>query len=107
MKKSAHLPIPVAGALRKVGSDISAARRRRRIGTTLMAERADLSRTTLRKIEQGDATVSMGHYATTLFVLGMEDRLKDLVDGTYDLVSRKLEDKRLPKRIHIPRQYRG
>ena len=42
------LPIPVRRALKKLGSDISVARRRRGISTALMAERAFTTRPTLR-----------------------------------------------------------
>lgn len=93
------LPIPVNRALRKLGSDIQAARRRRRIATKLMAERASISRTTLRKIEQGEPGVSLGNYATVLFILGMIDRVADLVDVKYDTLGLDLEEEYLPKRI--------
>lgn len=73
-----NLPIPVIKALRKLGQDINDARRRRRITIALMAERADLSRATIGKIEHGDPTTSMGGYASVLSVLGMEGRLSDL-----------------------------
>lgn len=70
---------------------------------TLMAERAGLSRTTIGKIERGDPATSMGGYAAVLFVLGMENRLSDLVDGAHDLIGRRLEDEKLPQRVRIPR----
>jgi len=69
------LPVPVNRALHKLGSDIRDARLRRRIPTALMAERAGISRMTLNKVEKGDPGVSMGTYATVLFVLGMTARL--------------------------------
>jgi transcriptional regulator with XRE-family HTH domain len=103
MTRRANLPIPVQKALRKLGQDISDARRRRRIPTALMAERADMARATLTKIEKGDATVSLGGYASVLFVLGMTDRLHDLVDANHDLVGRQLEEEALPKRIYTSR----
>lgn len=56
-----HLPIPAKRALDKLGADIRDARRRRRIPTALMAERAGISRMTLNKIENGDPGVSMGN----------------------------------------------
>jgi transcriptional regulator with XRE-family HTH domain len=99
-----HLPIPVVRALKKLGQDINHARRRRRITLQLIAERADLSRSTVGKIEKGDPTASMGSYGAVLFALGMEKRLSDLVDSVHDLVGRKLEDENLPQRIRIPRK---
>jgi phage gp37-like protein len=57
------LPLPVKSALAKLGDDIRSARIRRRISTTVMAERAFISRTTLLKVKHGDAGVSLGIYA--------------------------------------------
>ena len=96
-------PIPVRRTLRKLGQDIRDARLRRRIPTAIMAERASISRTTLNKVEKGDPGVSLGHYATVLFVLGMVERLGDLADVKTDTVGLELEDERLPKRIRRPR----
>ncbi len=106
MKIAIHLPIPVMRALRKIGQDINEARRRRRITIELMAERAGLSRSTIGKIEKGDPTTSMGGYASVLFVLKMEKRLSDLVDGAYDFIGRRLEDEKLPKRIRVSNKKR-
>jgi hypothetical protein len=72
-----------------------------------MAERAGLSRATIGKIVKGDPTASMGGYASVLFVLGMENRLSDLVDSAHDLVGRRLEDEKLPQRIRTPHQKNG
>lgn len=64
------LPLPVRSALRKLGADLRDARLRRRISTTIMAQRALVARMTLHKVERGDPTVAMGTYATVLFVRG-------------------------------------
>ena len=37
-----------------------------------------------------------------LFVLGMDKRLGDLVDGAHDFIGRRLEDEKLPKRVRRP-----
>lgn len=101
MKTSVHLPLPTLKALRKLGQDLSAARRRRRVTIKLMAERAGVSRATMGKIEKGDPTTSMGSYAAVLFVLGMTERLSDLVDAIHDLTGRQLDEERLPQRVRI------
>lgn len=103
MKKSHALPIPVVKALRKLGSDIKDARKRRRITIALMAERAGLSRTTVGSIEKGDPATSIGGYAAVLFVLGMVERLGDIVDAIQDMTGRQLEDERLPQRVRLPK----
>jgi DNA-binding XRE family transcriptional regulator len=95
------VPIPVKNALRKVGSDIRDARRRRRIPAAVMAERAYISRTTLVKLEKGDSGVAMGTYSTVLFVLGMIDKLRELASARSDETGLLLDAERLPKRIDV------
>jgi hypothetical protein len=99
------LPLPARTALRKLGSDLKGARLRRRLSTTVVAERAFLNRKTLRKIEMGDAGVSMGAYASILFVLGMTDRLADVADARFDRTGLTLEEERLPKRIRSTKKW--
>lgn len=96
------LPFPVQRALRKLGADASAARKRRRITMALMAERAMTSRQTIARVERGDPRVSMGIYATVLFVLGMTGRLADLLDATADPFVLDLDEERLPQRVRLP-----
>jgi hypothetical protein len=93
------LPIPVTRALRKLGHDIKDARRRRRLPMSIVTQRASISEPTLIRVERGDPKVAMGSYATVLFVLGMADRLADLVDLKNDPVGLQLEEENLPKRI--------
>jgi hypothetical protein len=99
MRTVPPLPLPVKRALAKLGDDIRSARLRRRIPTTIMAARVFVTRTTLRKVERGDPGVSLGTYATVLFVLGMISRLADLADVRSDDVGLQLDEERLPQRI--------
>lgn len=101
MSNSLNLTIPAKRALKKLGSDIRAARLRRRIPTALMSERAMISRPTLLKIENGDPTVSMGAYVSVLFVLGLTDELADLADLKTDTLGRILDAEQLPKRVRL------
>ena len=98
------LPIPVTRVLRKLGHDIRDARRRRRLPMAIVMQRASISEPTLIRIERGDAKVGIGSYATVLFVLGMADRLADLVDPKNDPVGLELEEENLPKRIRGARE---
>lgn len=100
------LPLPVRRLLKKVGADIADARRRRRISTLTMCQRAMISRPTLAKIENGNPDVSVGRYAAVLFVLGMTDRLGDVADPAHDQLGLDLESENLPKRIYAPRRRR-
>jgi transcriptional regulator with XRE-family HTH domain len=98
------LPLPVRRTLRKLGSDVAAARKRRRITMKLMAERAMTSRQTISRLEKGDAAVSVGIYATVLFVLGMGERLGDLLDARHDPFVLDLDEERLPQRARSRRE---
>ncbi len=102
MRSTPPLPLPVKRALAKLGQDIRSARLRRRISTITMAERAFITRVTLHKVEQGNPGVSLGIYATVLFVLGLTPRLADLADTRSDEVGLQLEEEHLPKRIRQP-----
>lgn len=107
MGRKTHLPIPVQTALKALGKDMSDARRRRRITMALMAERAGFSRITLAKIEKGDPGVSMGAYASALFVLGMADHLAQMVNAAHDVIGQELEEENLPQRIRMPQGTQG
>lgn len=96
------LPIPVKKGLRKLGKDIRTARIRRRLTMDLMARRALISRTTLSKIEKGDPSVSIGIYATVLFILGLISNLTNLVDSKGDELGLMLEEEALPQRVRSP-----
>ena len=98
-KSLRSLPIPVRNALRKVGRDMRDARLRRRLPTVVVANRSFIDRKTLGKVENGDPGVSIGAYASVLFVLGMTDRFAELADARFDRVGLALEEERLPKRI--------
>ncbi|MCP5432176.1 MAG: helix-turn-helix transcriptional regulator [Alphaproteobacteria bacterium] len=106
MKSSATdtLPRPARRALLKLGADIAVARRKRRISTVSMAERAFVSRNTLHKVERGDPTVSIGIYATVLAILGLADGLGQAADRTEDALGLDIDEDRLPKRIVSPRR---
>ena len=98
------LPIPVTRALRKQGHDIKDARRRRRLPMAIVTQRASISEPTLIRIERGDPKVAIASYAAVLFVMGMADRLADLVDPKNDPVGLQLEEENLPKRIRTRRK---
>ncbi|ABE57589.1 helix-turn-helix domain-containing protein [Chromohalobacter israelensis] len=92
-------PAAVRRALRKLGADIHDARRRRRLTMAVVAERAFTSRSTLQRIEAGDASVGIGIYASVLQALGLLDGLADIADIGNDSVGQALASAELPKRV--------
>lgn len=101
MKSQAPKTLPRAArrALVKLGADIAVARKKRRISTVSMAERAFISRATLYKVEKGDPTVSMGIYATVLTILGLAEGLGQVADRINDTLGLDLDEDHLPKKI--------
>ena len=79
--------------LTELGENIKLARLRRKLSTTQVAERANISRPTLLSIEKGSPSVSIGAYLQILFVLGLE---KDFLQvASDDVLGRKLQDAKL------------
>lgn len=97
---------PTAGvqrALRKLGADVRDARKRRRLPMSVVADRAFTSRTTLQRIEAGDAGVGMGIYAAVLQALGLLEELAAVADVTRDTVGLSLAAAELPTRARLRR----
>ena len=99
MPSAATIPLPAIHALRKLGHDLSLARRKRGISTADMAARLFVSRDTLWRLERGDVTVAMGTLATAAFVLQLHDRIANLAAPATDALALSLDERRLPKRI--------
>ena len=89
----------VARGISKLGDDLGFARRARQISTTDMAARMGISRSTLHRLEAGDPGVSLNTLAMALSVLGLFDRLIDLVDPVSDNLGLSLNRKALPRRV--------
>jgi len=79
--------------LAQLGENIRIAIKRRGFTQTLIAERTGLSRLTIRRIERGDASVSIGHYVAVLGVLGLADDIVNVAGD--DELGRKLQDIKL------------
>lgn len=76
--------------LQQMGEHFKLARKRRKLTTTQVSERANISRSTLYLIEKGDPSVAIGAYFRVLHILGMQpDILKLAAD---DVLGRKLQD---------------
>lgn len=76
--------------MERLGENIKLARKRRKLTTVQVSERADIDRTTLYKIEKGNSNVSIGAYFNVLRVLGLQDDFLKLAAD--DEFGRKLQD---------------
>jgi len=82
--------------LEKMGENIKLARKRRKLTTIQVAERAGIARSTLYLIEKGNASVRLGAYFNVLRVLGLQNDILKL--GADDEFGRKLQDLELLKK---------
>lgn len=76
--------------LEQMGENIKLSRKRRKLTTIQVAERADIARSTLYLIEKGDPSVALGAYFNVLRVLGLQEDILKL--GADDEFGRKLQD---------------
>ena len=103
MEKRKILIMPsTSRILKEFGDNIRLARLRRKLSAEQVAERANISRSTLWYVEKGSPRVAMGIYAQVLFVLGLEkDLLKVAAD---DAFGRKLQDAELTVKERAPKR---
>ncbi len=95
VKKRVIISPTLEDILQTVGENIKLARLRRRITATMLAERAGVTRVTLRKVENGESSVTMAIYANVLFCLGLEKDLLRLAGD--DPLGRRLQDAELTR----------
>ena len=88
-----------------LGENIRLARLRRRLSAAQVAERAGLSRQTVSAIEHGDASVTIGSYASVLLVLGLDTDLT--LVAADDVLGRRLQEADLTVKKRAPRTPRS
>ena len=64
------MPSAVLAHLRELGENLAIARKRRREPLKAWAQRIGVSEPTLARMEKGDPSVSMGVYATAIWLMG-------------------------------------
>jgi len=85
-------------ALERLGQDIRNARLRRGIAVADLAVRAGTSPSSIARLERGDPGVAIGTLADVLVVLGLLERLADLVDIRKDDLGLALVAEQGPRR---------
>lgn len=100
---SAPLPLPIERSLRRLGENISRARRRRGWTQTALAQHIGASIGTVRRLEQGDPGTAVQHLARILDVLGGLATLDSLLETSRDAVGQTLMDEKLPQRVRPSR----
>lgn len=93
------LPNDVRLQMAELGHNLKVARIRRRITQQVMAERLQVSPETLQRMEKGDPTVSIGAWATALWLFGKQGRLSLLLAPSADEQAQAMDLDDLPERV--------
>jgi transcriptional regulator with XRE-family HTH domain len=98
-RKQFRTPIAVVGALRAMGEDFSAWRKLQGLTEGQLAERAGVSRGTVRRLEGAGGGVSLENVLRIARALGVLDQLTRAVDPYETDVGRLRADEALPRRV--------
>lgn len=93
------MPQPVARALHRLGQDISAARRMRRLSQEDLAQRIGTSLSTVRRMEDGYPGTALHTFLRALHVLGRLDDLSRAMTLEKDALGMELVRELLPQRV--------
>lgn len=78
------MPPMVLNQLRAFGENLGVARKRRRESLKAWSQRIGVSEPTLTRMEKGDPTVSLGAYATALWLIGRSAMIAELAAPEHD-----------------------
>jgi len=92
-------PARVVLSAKSIGQNISAWRKLQGLTAEQVAERAAISRGTLRKIEQGDPSASLESFLTVARALGLLDQIVMATDPYETDLGRARADEALPQRV--------
>lgn len=97
------LPAQTRIAARDIGEHLSTWRRLMGVTSAEAADRAGVSRDTLSRLENGDASVSLGTFLNALRAYGLVGPVVDATDPYQTDLGRARADQLLPQRVRRPR----
>ncbi|MHB8555705.1 MAG: helix-turn-helix domain-containing protein [Candidatus Dormibacteria bacterium] len=92
-------PAAVERGGRRLGENLTTWRKLNGLSAGVVAERAAISRDTLRSIEHGTGSASSENLLRVMRVLGILDKVVDAADPYETDVGRLRADERLPQRV--------
>ena len=97
------MPRPVERALRRLGQDISTARRIRRLSQEDLAQRIGTSLSTVRRMEDGYPGTALHTFLRALHVLGRLEDVVRVMATENDALGMELVREQLPQRVRTSR----
>jgi transcriptional regulator with XRE-family HTH domain len=102
-RRAAHpTPVAVRRAAHDIGTHLAAWRRLRGLTAAEVAERAGITRLTLRRLEAGTGGTSLENTLRVARALGIMDEVVAALDPYESDVGRLRSDERLPQRVRHP-----
>ena len=98
------LPVQARSALARLGADLATARKRRKQSLRAWATRLQVSVPTLMRMEKGDPTVSVGVYATALWMINRHAALALLADPKEDVAALEAEIQQASQRHRVKKE---
>jgi transcriptional regulator with XRE-family HTH domain len=101
MVEMARPPVPAKTRLsaQRVGAHLTSWRKLQNLTAEQVADRAGISRDTLRSLEKGETTVGLDVFLNVARVLGTLDRVVQALDPYETDLGRARADQVLPKRV--------
>ena len=101
------LPAQAGSALARLGAHLATARKRRKQSLRAWAMRLQVSVPTLMRMEKGDPAVSIGVYATALWMINRHSALALLADPKEDVAALEAEVRQASQRHRAKEKGRG
>ncbi len=104
-RKGRTTPPQLGRALRSLGEDVATWRKLRGLTQAQLADRSEVARSTLNRLESGDGGVSTENMMRVLRGLGILDSMSRSIDPYESDIGRLRSEERLPERVR-PRSLR-
>lgn len=99
MESKRTLPQPLGRALRSLAENLGTWRKLRGLTQAQLADRSNVSRSTLVRLEQGDGGVSTENLLRVLRGLGILENIERALDPYESDIGRLRSEQRLPERV--------
>lgn len=98
-RRTRRTPLPVSRALRETGEHVTVWRKLRGLTQSQVADRADVSLGTVRRLEAGQGAVSLENSLRIFRALGILDGVPASIDPYASDVGRLRSEEHLPQRV--------
>jgi transcriptional regulator with XRE-family HTH domain len=99
---TATLPLPIARSLKRLGANISKARRRRELDQATCAAMMGVSLASLKRLEAGSPGIGLHAFVRAMLAFQRLDDFDQLLEVPNDKIGLIHQDDNLPERVRKP-----